>query len=156
MGIQTNWVLQPASRLRRQANAPCRFARCLGQEVRRLLRPRACPVFASVRFSSKIILYRRAARRLQRRVGPFYEARVFFASAKADSSISTLSRTTRSTHFSNPLSRCSFARNAARAASSAGSDSDLDFERRIETALSQAESCSKATADSLNLKRTSS
>src|SRR5207249_12228166 len=62
----------------------------------------------------------RAARRLQRVLGPPYDARVFVAAVKADTSISTLSLTIRSTHLSTGLSWWSFARKAARAARSAG------------------------------------
>jgi hypothetical protein len=53
-----------------------------------------------------------------------YDASFFFVSLKANSSISTRSRTIRSTHLSTPASRCRLARNAARAASSPGSERD--------------------------------
>src|ERR1700691_67923 len=68
-----------------------------------------------------------------------YDASFFFVSLKANSSISTLSRTTRSTQRSIPASRCSLARNAARAASSPGSDSAARFDRLTRIAASQAD-----------------
>ena len=63
----------------------------------------------------------------QRVLGRLHDARVFLAAVNADSSISTRSLTIRSTHLSTRLSRWSLARNAARAASSAGIDKDVNF-----------------------------
>ncbi len=78
----------------------------------------------------------------KRLLGRLHDARVFFAAVNADSSISTRSLTIRSTHLSTRLSRWSLARNAARAASSAGIDKDVDFGRLTTMAFCQAESSS--------------
>jgi len=76
------------------------------------------------------------------RSGIFQEASSFLAVAKASSSSSTLSRRTRSTHLSAPVSRCNLARNSARAARSPGIDREagLDFLTRM--GASQADSSS--------------
>jgi hypothetical protein len=82
-----------------------------------------------------------AARRLGRswQMGG-YDASFLFVSLKANSSSSTLSRTTRSTHLSILASRCNLARNAARAASSPGSERAAASDRFTRTGASQADS----------------
>src|ERR1035441_6918169 len=81
-----------------------------------------------------------AARHMVDHAEDDYDASFRFVSLKANSSISTLSRTTRSTHLSIPASRCNLARNAARAASSPGSERAAGVDRFTRTAASQADS----------------